>query len=93
MTVHIRRRAGRASIAPCTVGVSAAAAAKSSVAAEKPYTPGTSPASVEAMLSIPNPVITTMKAVHTTRIARASVGKRARRRRQMPSWNGTSHHR
>eukprot|EP00964_Phaeocystis_antarctica_P112708 scaffold76837_cov68-Phaeocystis_antarctica.AAC.1 len=44
------------------------------------------------MLSIPSPVSKTRTVAHTTRIARASVGKRARRRRQKPSGTGTSHH-
>eukprot|EP00964_Phaeocystis_antarctica_P003975 scaffold2123_cov69-Phaeocystis_antarctica.AAC.3 len=43
------------------------------------------------MLSIPIPVSRTRQVAHTTRIARASVGKRARRRRQKPSGIGTSH--
>eukprot|EP00964_Phaeocystis_antarctica_P013392 scaffold7334_cov64-Phaeocystis_antarctica.AAC.5 len=43
------------------------------------------------MLSIPKTVSRTTAVAHTTRIARASVGKRARRRRQTPSEDGTSH--
>eukprot|EP00964_Phaeocystis_antarctica_P057649 scaffold34127_cov77-Phaeocystis_antarctica.AAC.3 len=35
----------------------------------------------------------TRQVAHTTRIARVSVGKRARRRRQRPSGTGTRHHR
>eukprot|EP00964_Phaeocystis_antarctica_P008895 scaffold4822_cov60-Phaeocystis_antarctica.AAC.2 len=43
------------------------------------------------MLSIPNPVNTTTVVAHTTRIERASVGKRARRRRK--GAGGNSHRR
>eukprot|EP00964_Phaeocystis_antarctica_P066695 scaffold40359_cov69-Phaeocystis_antarctica.AAC.4 len=41
--------------------------------------------------SAPDPVHVTRREAQTTRIARASVGKRARRRRQIPSGAGTSH--
>mmetsp|Transcript_8325 Transcript_8325/g.19676 ORF Transcript_8325/g.19676 Transcript_8325/m.19676 type:complete len:214 (+) Transcript_8325:271-912(+) len=75
-----------------SVRVSAAAAAKHSVASGKPRTSGKSPASVVARLSAPPHAHTTKRVAHTTRIARASVGKRARRRRQTPSGIGTSHH-
>eukprot|EP00964_Phaeocystis_antarctica_P002798 scaffold1480_cov57-Phaeocystis_antarctica.AAC.4 len=43
------------------------------------------------MLSAPIPAHATTAAAHTTRIARASVGKRARRRRQMPGGCSTCH--
>eukprot|EP00964_Phaeocystis_antarctica_P058064 scaffold34424_cov75-Phaeocystis_antarctica.AAC.1 len=99
LTVHSRRRAGRGCMARSprqrSVGASAAAAAKSSAAPSKPYTTRSTfdelPASVALMPSIPNPVHRTIRVAHTTRIARASVGLRARRRRQTPSGNGTSH--
>eukprot|EP00964_Phaeocystis_antarctica_P080428 scaffold50224_cov56-Phaeocystis_antarctica.AAC.1 len=74
-----------------SVGVSAAAAVKISAASGKPKASGQSPASVAAMWSAPNPVNPTTRVAHTTRIARASVGKRARRRRQLPGGSGTSH--
>eukprot|EP00964_Phaeocystis_antarctica_P032166 scaffold18218_cov80-Phaeocystis_antarctica.AAC.2 len=68
-----------------SVGVSAPAEANCSVATEKPYASDQSrlrtPASVHLMLSIPITVHRTRTVEHTTRIARASVGKRARRRR------------
>eukprot|EP00964_Phaeocystis_antarctica_P058086 scaffold34433_cov79-Phaeocystis_antarctica.AAC.1 len=96
-TIHSRRRAGRGCMARSprqrSVGASAPAAARNSAAFGKPYTFGWSPASVETRSSIPSPVHRTRAVADTMRIARASVGKRARRRRQMPSGTGTRHHR
>eukprot|EP00964_Phaeocystis_antarctica_P019579 scaffold10807_cov79-Phaeocystis_antarctica.AAC.4 len=74
-----------------SVGVSAAAVANCSAATGKPSAFGTLPASVAASSSIPSPVHRTIRVAHTTRIARASVGKRARRRRQRPGGISTSH--
>eukprot|EP00964_Phaeocystis_antarctica_P093969 scaffold60750_cov75-Phaeocystis_antarctica.AAC.3 len=74
-----------------SVGASAPALANISAASGKPNASGKLPASVELMLSIPIPVSRTRQVAHTTRITRASVGKRARRRRQKPSGIGTSH--
>eukprot|EP00964_Phaeocystis_antarctica_P061977 scaffold37075_cov78-Phaeocystis_antarctica.AAC.3 len=95
MTVHSRRRAGRGCMARSprqrSVGASAAAVTKYSAASGNPNASGEPPASVELMLSIPNPVSRTTVMAHTTRIARASVGKRARRRRQKPGGTGTCH--
>eukprot|EP00964_Phaeocystis_antarctica_P074569 scaffold45860_cov78-Phaeocystis_antarctica.AAC.7 len=97
MTVHIRRRAGRECMArpprQRSVGASAPALANISAASGKPNASGKLPASVELMLSIAIPVSRTRLMAHTTRIARASVGKRARRRRKKPSGIGTSHQR
>eukprot|EP00964_Phaeocystis_antarctica_P026055 scaffold14653_cov66-Phaeocystis_antarctica.AAC.5 len=75
-----------------SVGASTAAAAKSSVATGKPYASGQTPASVATMVPAPNPDHKTTPVAHATRIARASVGKRARPRRKRPSGNGTNHH-
>eukprot|EP00964_Phaeocystis_antarctica_P046781 scaffold27053_cov72-Phaeocystis_antarctica.AAC.2 len=74
-----------------SVGASAATVAKHSAARRKPIASGRTSASVAAMLSAPNPVSTTTPVAHNTRIARASVGKRARRRRQRPGAYSTSH--
>eukprot|EP00964_Phaeocystis_antarctica_P055213 scaffold32480_cov68-Phaeocystis_antarctica.AAC.5 len=74
-----------------SVGASAQRVPKSSAASGKPKTGRQTPRSVAEMATAPNPVHTTTKVTHATRIARASVGKRARRMRQMPSGNGTSH--
>eukprot|EP00964_Phaeocystis_antarctica_P089641 scaffold57240_cov69-Phaeocystis_antarctica.AAC.1 len=102
-TVHSRRRAGRGCMArpprQHSVGASAPAAAKSSAASRRPTSvadmtamfSGRAPASVATMMSAPNPDHKTTPVAHTTRIARASVGKRARARRQRPSGSGTSH--
>eukprot|EP00964_Phaeocystis_antarctica_P064536 scaffold38836_cov67-Phaeocystis_antarctica.AAC.4 len=73
-----------------SVGTSAAAVAKFSAAFGIRST-GESPASIAAIWSIANPVNTTRQRAHTTRIARASVEKRARRRRHWPG--GATHHR
>eukprot|EP00964_Phaeocystis_antarctica_P017330 scaffold9564_cov85-Phaeocystis_antarctica.AAC.6 len=95
MTAHIRRRAGRGCMARLprqrSVEASAPALANISAASGNPNASGMLPASVELMLSIPIPVNRTRQMAQTTRIARASVGKRARRRRQKPSGIGTSH--
>eukprot|EP00964_Phaeocystis_antarctica_P003830 scaffold2058_cov69-Phaeocystis_antarctica.AAC.4 len=95
-TAHIRRKAGRGCMARSprqrSVVASAPALAKSSAASGKPNAPDQTPASVPTRMSAPIPVHTTTAVAHTTRIARASVGKRARRRRQRPSGAGTSHH-
>eukprot|EP00964_Phaeocystis_antarctica_P029251 scaffold16490_cov73-Phaeocystis_antarctica.AAC.3 len=78
-----------------SVGTIAPAVTKYSAASGKPIVSETSPASVALMLSIPmsipNPVNTTTAVAHTKRMARASVGKRARKRRQLPNGNGASH--
>eukprot|EP00964_Phaeocystis_antarctica_P033643 scaffold19075_cov71-Phaeocystis_antarctica.AAC.2 len=74
-----------------SVGASAPAVAKHTVARRKPIASGRTPASVAARYCAPNCVYTTMAMAHTTRIARASVGERARRRRKMPSGYITSH--
>eukprot|EP00964_Phaeocystis_antarctica_P051869 scaffold30305_cov62-Phaeocystis_antarctica.AAC.1 len=95
-TIHTHRRAGRGCMARSprqrSVGVSAPAAKKNSAGNRKLSASGRPAcASVDLMVSIPIPVYRTRQVAHTTRIARSSVGKRARRRRQTPSGNETSH--
>eukprot|EP00964_Phaeocystis_antarctica_P007015 scaffold3802_cov67-Phaeocystis_antarctica.AAC.1 len=95
VAVHSRRRAGRGCMARSprqrSVGASAQLVPKSSAASGKAASGSQTPRSVAEMAPAPNPVHRTMKVTQATRIARASVGKRARRRRQMQSGDGTSH--
>ena len=91
IAVHSRRSAGRDCMARKprnqSVGTSAPASAKVNTAPTVSIGLGLCFRSALALLSKANPVPRTTTVMHTMRMAVASVGKRARRSRQMPSGN------